>query len=731
MKLSSLGAALALVLGAAAALPGQNVSLTENGTGANEVVNISSSGVGNDLNVYAGVLDLSIDSNAVIGFCIDPWHWSGSGVMNYSAENLSLGPDVGSGMGAEVSKEIEQLWHQYYSATMSSSAAAGLQIAIWDLVDQAINAQNSAYWFTLNSSNNYGAASMISWVEANVNAPTSNLVALTGPGQNYVVLQSDVTAYAPVVSNASISGVSGQTMTYTISATNQATSYNATNLPAGFTVNTNTGLISGTASTGGTYTVTMTATNTGGTGTGTLTITVNYSLTITGSPSAGGTFTGAGTYASGATASISETAGSGYRTGGWGGANASSVASASSASTTIPMTANRVLTANFIQRGVLTVATTTGGTATGSGTFDVGSSAPIAATVTNVDYFFGNWSGSGVASASSASTTDVVSGNQTVTANFTEYTPVITSPLTASAISGQSFTYSTTASHHPTLYSASNLPSGLTINTSTGVITGSTTASGSINVTLGATNAGGTGNATLVISIGVTLATSASPAAGGTVSGAGTYAYGSAAAITATPAAGYRASGWTGSGASMVQNVSAASTYIAMQANTSIVANFVKQGVITVVANTGGTTTGGGTFDLGASAPIAATATANYVFSGWTGTGVANSSSASTSVSVSGNETVTANFTMLAPVITSALTLSDNLNEPTTAYTITATHNPTSYNAAGLPGGLTVNTATGVITGTPTATGTFNVTISATNAGGTGSAILVLKVAQT
>ena len=79
--------------------------------------------------------------------------------------------------------------------------------------------------------------------------------------------------------------------------------------------------------------------------------------------------------------------------------------------------------------------------------------------------------------------------------------PVINSSLTASGEQGNPFSYTITASNTPTTFAANPIPPGLTINTSTGAITGTPTATGTTNVSITATNAGGSDVETLVITI--------------------------------------------------------------------------------------------------------------------------------------------------------------------------------------------------------------------------------------
>jgi hypothetical protein len=81
------------------------------------------------------------------------------------------------------------------------------------------------------------------------------------------------------------------------------------------------------------------------------------------------------------------------------------------------------------------------------------------------------------------------------------------------------------------------------------------------------------------------------------------------------------------------------------------------------------------------------------------------------------------------PTITSSLTAAATQGQAF-SYQITTDNNPaaTSYAASPLPAGLSVNTGTGAITGIPSESGVLNVTISASNAGGTDIKTLVITV---
>ena len=82
-----------------------------------------------------------------------------------------------------------------------------------------------------------------------------------------------------------------------------------------------------------------------------------------------------------------------------------------------------------------------------------------------------------------------------------------------------------------------------------------------------------------------------------------------------------------------------------------------------------------------------------------------------------------------APIILSPLTANGRKNVAFT-YQITSTDMPTSFGASGLAPGLSINTANGLISGTPAGNspGIYNIIISATNAIGTGAATLVLTI---
>lgn len=90
------------------------------------------------------------------------------------------------------------------------------------------------------------------------------------------------------------------------------------------------------------------------------------------------------------------------------------------------------------------------------------------------------------------------------------------------------------------------------------------------------------------------------------------------------------------------------------------------------------------------------------------------------SVSTGSSVTTTPVITVAGPTTATALELF--------SYQVQANNSPTSYAASGLPPGLTINTASGVISGTPTTPGSYNVSLTASNAGGDGTATLTINV---
>ena len=88
-------------------------------------------------------------------------------------------------------------------------------------------------------------------------------------------------------------------------------------------------------------------------------------------------------------------------------------------------------------------------------------------------------------------------------------------------------------------------------------------------------------------------------------------------------------------------------------------------------------------------------------------------------------------FSAAPPQILSPLEILLIQNSPAYNYQITASGNPTSYSASNLPPGWTINPSTGLISGIPNTAGTWQVAITASNATGSGSAILSLQILGT
>ena len=308
-------------------------------------------------------------------------------------------------------------------------------------------------------------------------------------------------------------------------------------------------------------------------------------------------------------------------------------------------------TASFTTQYQLTMAASpaAGGTVTpaSGGFYAAGTPVAIGATAGS-GYTFQNWTGSGVASAGSASTTVTLSAAETVTANFVSLTGITiqTSPVglqfTVDGGAAQTApqTLNLTQGTHTLAVAATQAgPAGTPAGTQYAFSAWSDGGAASHTITVGASAASFTASFTTQYQL--TLA--ASPAAGGTVTPAsgGFYAAGTPVAIGATAGSGYTFQNWTGSG---VASAGSASTTVTLSAAETVTANFVSLTGITIQTSPVGlqfTVDGGaaqtapqtlnltqGTHTLAVAAtqagPAGTPAGTQYAFSAWSDGGAAS-----------------------------------------------------------------------------------------------------------
>ena len=128
--------------------------------------------------VGAGIKKVRVDGLQMDAFCIDPFTMALRSSPGYKFVPLTKAPEAPFTLSASGATEISDLWAMFYNPGMKENKAAGLQLAIWEIVggnDFSVIGKD------------YGASIMLAALRS-YSGPGAGLIALTGPGQDYVVL---------------------------------------------------------------------------------------------------------------------------------------------------------------------------------------------------------------------------------------------------------------------------------------------------------------------------------------------------------------------------------------------------------------------------------------------------------------------------------------------------------------------------------------------------------------
>ena len=287
---------------------------------------------------------------------------------------------------------------------------------------------------------------------------------------------------------------------------------------------------------------------------------------------------------------------------------------------------------NFFQGFSIIVSASPDAAGTVSGGYNNDSSFTATATPNNC-YNFVNWTENDVVQSTSPNYTFTPTADRSLVANFTKNSYTISTSGTGGTLNGAG-SYDCAAS--VTVTATPDACHAFVSWTENDVVQ-STSPNYQFTVTA---------NRSLVANFNQILySVTTSAGSGGSAAGDGNFACGSNVTATATANTCYNFVSWTE--ANVVQSTSSTYTFTPT-ADRSLVANFAKISYTISTSGTGGTLTGGGSYDCGSTVTVTATPDSCHTFVSWTDNGVVQSTSPSYQFNATADRSLVANFDQIS-----------------------------------------------------------------------------------